>query len=158
MTALLVGLGTVLMPVVGVSMTQHPLTAIEPRAYVSYRAGGSVAVDGHLDEPAWQRAEWTEDFTSIEGQGAAPRLRTRVKLVWDDQFLYLAADIEEPHVWAKLRERDSTIYHDNDFEVFIDADGDTHGYWELEINALGTVWDQFLVSPPQGWRSLCDRQ
>ena len=76
MTAgVLVGLGAVLIPVMGMSMTQHPLTAIEPRAYVSYRAGGSVAVDGHLDEPAWQRAEWTEDFTSIEGQGAAPRLR-----------------------------------------------------------------------------------
>ena len=128
---------------------EHPLAAIQPRAYVAYQAGGLITVDGHLDEPSWQRAEWTRDFISIEGQGTPPRLRTRVKLVWDDQFLYLAADIEDPHVWATLKERDATIYHDNDFEVFVDADGDTHGYWELEVNALGTVGEQFLLRPPR---------
>jgi hypothetical protein len=31
--------------------------------------------------------------------------------------------------------------------VFIDPDGDTHLYYELEINALGTVWDLMLVKP-----------
>lgn len=128
---------------------EHPLAAIQPRAYVAYQTGGSITVDGHLDEPSWQRAEWTRDFINIEGQGPPPRLRTRAKLVWDEQFLYLAADIEEPDVWATLKERDATIYHDNDFEVFVDADGDTHGYWELEVNALGTVWDQFLLRPPR---------
>jgi len=129
----------------------HPLTAIQPKSYVSYRAGGPITVDGHLDEPSWLRAEWMEDFTHIEGKTVkvAPSLRTRVKLVWDDEFLYLGADIEEPHVWATLSERDATIYHDNDFEVFIDPDGDTHEYWEVEVNALGTVWDQFVVRPPR---------
>ena len=39
------------------------------------------------------------------------------------------------------------IFHDNDFEVFIDPDGDTHEYYELEMNALGTVWDLLLVDP-----------
>ncbi|MDF2838149.1 MAG: carbohydrate-binding protein, partial [Paenibacillus sp.] len=36
---------------------------------------------------------------------------------------------------------------DNDFEIFIDPDGDTHNYYEFEINALNTVWDLFLVKP-----------
>jgi hypothetical protein len=31
--------------------------------------------------------------------------------------------------------------------VFVDPDGDTHEYYELEINALGTEWDLFLVKP-----------
>jgi len=39
------------------------------------------------------------------------------------------------------------IFQDNDFEVFIDPDGDTHQYYELEMNALNTVWDLFLVKP-----------
>jgi|GEM_PF-5265226 len=41
----------------------------------------------------------------------------------------------------------SYVFYDNDFEVFIDPDGDTHRYYELEINAFGTEWDLFLDRP-----------
>lgn len=68
-------------------------------------------------------------------------------MVWDDRALYVAAVLEEPHLWATITERDAVIYRDNDFEVFLDPDGDTHAYYELEINALGTVWDLFLDKP-----------
>ena len=68
-------------------------------------------------------------------------------MLWDDTFLYIAAELEEPHVWATLTKRDSVIFQDNDFEVFIDPDGDTHNYYELEVNTLGTAWDLMLVRP-----------
>jgi hypothetical protein len=55
--------------------------------------------------------------------------------------------MEEPDVWSTLKERDSVIFHDNDFEVFIDPDGDTHAYYELEVNAFATPWDLLLVKP-----------
>src|SRR5262249_43521877 len=35
----------------------------------------------------------------------------------------------------------------NDFELFLDPDGDSHEYYELEINALNTVWDLLLPRP-----------
>ena len=70
-----------------------------------------------------------------------------VKMLWDERYFYIGAYLEEPNVWATLTERDSIIYQDNDFEVFIDPDGDTHNYYELEMNALNTVWDLFLVKP-----------
>ncbi|MFH1567506.1 MAG: carbohydrate-binding family 9-like protein [Gemmatimonadota bacterium] len=124
------------------------LLQIEPRHYVAYRALGDLRLDGRLDEPSWQRAPWTEAFVDIEGDvRPQPRFRTRAKILWDDTYLYIAADLEEPDVWATLTERDAVIYHDNDFEVFIDPDGDTHQYYEFEINALGTEWDLFLVKP-----------
>jgi len=31
--------------------------------------------------------------------------------------------------------------------VFIDPDGDTHAYYELEVNAFGTPWDLLLIKP-----------
>ena len=68
-------------------------------------------------------------------------------MLWDSTYFYVAVEMEEPHVWATLTDRDAVIYYDNDFEVFIDPDGDTHEYYELEINALGTEWDLFLVKP-----------
>ena len=68
-------------------------------------------------------------------------------MLWDDDNFYVAAELEEPDVWATLIERDSVIFRDNDFEVFIDPDGDTHAYYELEVNALGTLWDLLLIKP-----------
>ena len=87
-------------------------------------------------------------FVDIEGAvRPEPLWDTRVWMFWDDHYLYVVARLEEPHVWATLTERDAVIYHDNDFEVFIDPDGDTHNYYELEVNALGTVFDLMLEKP-----------
>ncbi len=66
-------------------------------------------------------------------------------MLWDDRFLYVFAEMEEPHVWATLTEKNSIIFHDNDFEVFIDPDGDGENYYEFEVNALNTIWELTLV-------------
>jgi len=126
----------------------EPKTAFAPFEYVCRRAAGPVRIDGRLDEATWADADWTEVFGDIEGPAKpAPRFRTRVQMLWDDAYLYIGAYLEEPHVWATLTARDSIIFQDNDFEVFIDPDGDTHDYYELEMNALNTVWDLLLVKP-----------
>ena len=116
--------------------------------YIAVWASGPISVDGRLDEAAWAGAAWSAAFTDIEGAlRPDPRYLTRMKLVWDSTALYVAAELEEPDLWATLTERDAVIYHDNDFEVFLDPDGDGLAYFELEINALGTVWDLFLPKP-----------
>ncbi len=121
---------------------------VPPRHYVCCRAAGPIVVDGRIDEPAWEAVPWTEDFVDIEGAGKPPpRFRTRAKMLWDDQYFYIAAALEEPHVWATLTEHDSVIFHDNDFELFIDPDGDNHNYAEFEMNALNTGWDLRLPKP-----------
>src|SRR6266850_4554702 len=64
-----------------------------------------------------------------------------------NQYFYISIEMEEPHVWGTLTKHDSVIFHDNDFEVFIDPNGDNHEYYEFEINALNTGWDLFLTKP-----------
>jgi len=119
-----------------------------PRHYVCYFAPEKPVVDGLLDDDAWSLVPWTEDFKDIEGDSKpTPRYRTHAKMLWDDQYLYIAAELEEPDIWATLRQRDTVIFYDNDFEVFIDPDGDTHQYYEFEMNAFGTEWDLMLVKP-----------
>src|SRR5262245_21805340 len=122
---------------------------IPPRSYVCCRTSTPLQVDGKLDEAAWQSAPWTDDFVDIEGDAKPrPRFLTRAKMLWDDQFFYIAAELEEPHVWATFTKHDSYIFtEDNDFEVFIDPDGDNHTYAEFEINALNTGWDLLLTMP-----------
>ena len=130
-----------------VTFTDYPY--IEPRGYVCYRARAPIAIDGRLDDPAWQHAPWSEYFVDIEGdKKPPPRYMTRVKMLWDDECLYIAAELEEPHVWATLTKHDSYIFkEDNDFEVFLDPDGDNQLYAELEMNAQNTTWDLLLTKP-----------
>jgi Carbohydrate family 9 binding domain-like len=119
-----------------------------PRGYVCCRATQPIRIDGQIDDEAWQAAPWSEPFVDIEGdKRPRPRFRTRMKMLWDDEQLYIAAELEEPHVWATLTKHDSVIFHDNDFEVFLDPDGDNHLYAELELNALNTTWDLLLPKP-----------
>jgi hypothetical protein len=85
----------------------------------------------------------------IEGPAHDPQpwLKTRMKMLWDHGHLYIAAKMEEPRLWATLTKRDSVIFNDHDFEVFLDPDDDNHQYMELEVNALNTVWDLLLPKP-----------
>jgi hypothetical protein len=119
-----------------------------PRGYVCHRAGERPSLSGRLDDPCWKKAAWTEYFLDIEGaEKPRPRFATRAKMLWADEFFYVGAELEEPHVWGTLTQHDSVIFQDNDFEVFIDPDGDNHQYYEIEINALNTEWDLRLVKP-----------
>ena len=120
----------------------------QPKRYVAYRAAGDVHVDGRLDDKGWAQAPWSDPFVDIEGDAKPrPTWPTRVKMLWDDQFFYIGAELVEPHIWATYTKHDSVIFHENDFEVFLDPDGDTLDYYEFEINALGTYWDLRLPKP-----------
>ncbi|MBN2513974.1 MAG: carbohydrate-binding family 9-like protein [Sedimentisphaerales bacterium] len=120
-----------------------------PRHYICMQTDRPLVIDGRLDEPAWAKALWSEPFADIRGylSTRVPMYTTRMKLLWDDKYLYIAAQLDEPHVWATLKERNSVIFHDNDFEVFIDPDADNHHYFEFEMNAFNTVWNLFLDKP-----------
>jgi hypothetical protein len=130
-----------------------------PKSYLCCRVNAPPAIDGRLDENAWKSAPWSDDFVDIQGSlKPLPRYRTRMKMLWDDSYLYIGADLEEPHVRAALTKHDTVIFYDNDFEVFIDPNGDNHEYYELEMNALNTTWDLFLNipykdggTPDDGW-------
>jgi hypothetical protein len=147
---------TLLASVAALGQTPAPLP--HPPGYVCVRASGAVTVDGRLDDPAWAAAPWTEDFGDM-ASGARPEatLRTRMKMLWDDRFLYMGVDIAGPHLWAEMTKHDSPLYQENAFEFFIDPDGDNHDYYEFEINARNTTWDLFLPKPYRdGGQGLSD--
>lgn len=80
-------------------------------------------------------------------QTPGPSLPDPAKMTYDDNGMYFAVLMEEPHVWATITEHDAVIFHDNDFEIFLNPTNDTHNYLEYEVNALGTEWDLFLTRP-----------
>ena len=119
---------------------------VTPKSYIAYKTSKEIVIDGDGADKAWEKAEWTTPFIDIEGV-ETPKYKTQVKMLWDDKYYYILAKMEEPHVWANLKQRDTIIFYNNDFEVFIDPDNDTHNYYELEINALNTAWDLFINKP-----------
>jgi hypothetical protein len=127
----------------------HP-TRIEtaPRRYLCPKVERPIELTGAMDDPQWADVPWTDDFVDIEGhRKPTPRFRTRAKMCWDDEHLYVGALLETPHVWGTLTEKNAILFSDPDFEVFLDPDGDHHHYYELEINALGTIWELYLERP-----------
>lgn len=119
-----------------------------PKGYVCYKTLNNIVVDGDIRTHEWAEVPWSDMFVNIEGEnGQKPLQDTRVKMLWNDTYLYIAAELKEKDVWAYLTERESAVFYDNDFEVYIDPDGDSHTYFELEVNAIGTIWDLLLIKP-----------
>lgn len=120
----------------------------KPKEYSCYRTSYDIIIDGNVYDEAWESTPWSDFFEDIEGDiKPHPYYQTRMKMLWDDNYLYIVAELEEPHIWGYLENHDDIIYRDNDFEVFIDPTNDGLDYFEIEINALETVLDLFMNKP-----------
>lgn len=121
---------------------------LNPPTYVCYKTPGTITIDGKMSPGEWDAIPWTSDFVDIEGDKRPnPHFQTRAKMAHDENGMYFAVLMEEPHVWATITEHDAVIFNDNDFEIFLDPSNSTHNYLEYEVNALGTVWDLFISKP-----------
>jgi len=123
-----------------------------PRQYVAYHISNEdIQLDGKLKDEVWDEVEFTGEFVDISTT-IKPQFNTQAKILWSDDFLYVGAVLQEPNIWANITStchcmnssQDQVIYHDNDFEIFIDPNGDTHFYKEYEMNALNATWDLIL--------------
>ena len=120
----------------------------EPKLYKAHKTNQPPKIDGIIQKKEWNKASWSDLFVDIEGSiKPAPLYATNVKMLWDDSTLYILAKLQEPHIAAKLTDRDAIIFRDNDFEVFVDPDDDTNNYYEIEINAFGTIMDLLMNKP-----------
>ncbi|NNC85954.1 MAG: carbohydrate-binding family 9-like protein [Bacteroidia bacterium] len=119
---------------------------VQPKHYIVSKTSNAITMDGLANETDWQNAKFSDSFIDIEGI-KKPKYDTKMKMLWNEEYLYVYAELEEPHVWGNLKQRDTIIFYNNDFEIFLDPSGDTRNYGEIEINALGTVWDLLLDKP-----------
>lgn len=128
---------------------KEPIIPLDPPVYKSlYTPEKPGVLDGDLDKPFWQKGEWITEFHDIEGDSLPrPWKNTRVKVLWDEEALYVGALLEEDSIWATVKNRDEVIFQDNDFEIFLAPENTGHRYYEIEMNALNTVWDLYMERP-----------
>ena len=116
--------------------------------YFNHRIEDTILIDGLLDDTTWLTIPWTRVFVDLEGDKIkVQKHQTRAKMCWNDDYLYVAAELQDDHIRVTMNDRDDKVYLDDAFEIFIDPDGDGHNYMELQVNALNTICDLLMLYP-----------
>lgn len=106
------------------------------------RAAEAPALDGRLDDAAWQGAACITDFRKT-GMGA-PAIATEARLTYDDAALYVAFRSDEPNMEglrANVTNRDGLVWMDDSVEVMVGPGAGTNAYLHVIANAAGTLYD-----------------
>jgi hypothetical protein len=121
----------------------------ERRVLDARRASSAIRVDGVLDDSAWTTATVETDFRQREpDERAAATLPTEVRVLWDDDALYVAARMTDPFpdsIVALLARRDEMTPSD-EFFVGIDGDRDRRTAFVFSITPRGTRTDVLIYN------------
>jgi len=144
---LLVGIGT--LPSLGTAQLSNGRNGADPLALMAYRVPGTaeISLDGTLDEEVWTLASTISDFTQQEPvEGAEPSERTEVRVVYDNEHLYIGAVIfDDPEgILAYQKARDASLGTDDRFMWMLDTFLDGRTGYVFETNAAGLMGDALL--------------
>lgn len=103
-------------------------------------------IDGELTDTVWEQAQVATDFfRAKDGDIQLARLNTEVRILYDENMLYIGIRCDEPNMKTlretKLR-RDSAVWQNDCIEVMIDTYHDHRNCYVFGINTLGTQMDQ----------------
>src|SRR5438270_582658 len=104
------------------------------------RAPGSILVDGDLSDEGWRNATRVEKWYEINpGDNVVPPVRSVGYLTYDDRFLYVGFEFDDPNpsaIRAPLGDHDSLNGQSDDFGgIFLDSLGSFHTATEFFVNA-----------------------
>lgn len=122
-----------------------PLLAAPTPSLVATRLEGPLTVDGRLDEVVWGNAAAASGFRQwTPNRGEPARLETRVRVLFDDAYLYVGASLENPGgaaaIAARVHRRDRDSYSDW-FGVSIDVEGRGRNARMFRVNAANAQRD-----------------
>jgi len=121
-------------------------SAARPHA-IAMRAASPIIVDGRLDDAAWSGATPITRFTQQRpNEGAPASVRTEVRILYDDDALYVGARMYDPlggrGVTSRLARRDDDPQSD-ELWVSIDAYHDRLHQAEFDVNPAGWRGDSY---------------
>ena len=123
---------------------QAPATVAGTSIGAIPRLQGEIAIDGKLDEAAWEGALVQEIGYEISpGDNTPAQARTIVRIGYTSDALYVAFKALDPDpskIRATLRDRDA-MFSDDWVGVFLDTFNDDRRAYELVVNPLGVQGD-----------------
>ena len=121
------------------SFGQETTTITKKQLHVTF-ATSSISIDGELNEDVWKNAEIAKDFIGFEpinGTQAPNELRSEVKVVYDNDAVYIGAilyDSEPSKILREVKERDEFGTSDL-FGVFINGYNDGQQDFQFYVSA-----------------------
>jgi hypothetical protein len=97
--------------------------------------------------PTDRLVELTPVFLRDARTGAAPRLKTAVRLGLRGRALCVRFDGRDDGGVASLTKRDDPLWQEDVFEIFLSPADPPRLYYEFEVNLLGTLFDARVSSP-----------
>ncbi len=73
-----------------------------------------------------------------------PRTTTKARLLWDREYLYFLAEMQDTDLYADIKEHNGPIWTDDVFELFFRPDDQKPGYYEFEMNPANATMELFL--------------
>lgn len=126
------------------------------------RTSAPPVVDGSLSDECWKQAPMARDFVMLNpGNGPAERaqLRTDVKLLFDDNYLYVAARLFDQHpdsILTELTPRDDFSRNNDWFGIFINPYNDGLSDFNFWVTAAGVQADSRTTADGDdfGWNTV----
>ena len=135
----------------GAALAQAPQGASsEERTAVAARAASPIALDGRLDEAAWQVAPVAREFIQNEPrEGERATFDTEVRVVYDDEAIYfgvVAADPEPSRIIVTDLKKDYAVDGSDAFVILLDTFHDGRNGYQFATNPAGAKWDAQLAN------------
>ena len=115
------------------------------KSFVITRTESPPKIDGRLDDEAWLDAAIIDDFHQTDpGDGVPPTEDTIVRVLYDDNYLYIAADLrdDEPErIQATQMIQGRTFFSDDRFWVTLDSFNSKRNDYLFQVNANGVRRD-----------------
>ncbi len=93
--------------------------------YTCVKTVAAPRIDGRGDDPVWaaSAAATMVDVSNLSGrrQHAHP---TQVRMLWDEEQLYVLFIATDPDAWSTLADRDDRLWNEEVVEFYADPDGD----------------------------------
>jgi hypothetical protein len=109
----------------------------------------AIKIDAEINESAWQKAQVLQDF-AVYWLKRKARTATKARLLWDERYLYFAAEMEDSDLYGQVKDPNGMTWHDDVFELFFKPDADKLAYYEFQVNVLNTRLELFLPSRGAG--------
>ncbi|WP_430934894.1 carbohydrate-binding family 9-like protein [Saccharicrinis sp. 156] len=111
------------------------------------KATSPIIIDGRADESSWQRAQ-AHPFNYFKNiQKPSDKQNTTLKMLWDDDHIYLFYECKDKYITARMKDRDGWTFVDDCAEIFLIPSNDKIDmHFGFELNLYKTANDFVFIN------------